>query len=124
LKGLPRETFESLKPRLKKLHLPSLKVILITDDQGRREQARFRVFLIGGKHLLLTEEAFGPAYGEVGSRVLGELVALLKKGGTHDFKEAVLPPGLYSALDELDPQELRERLLANANPADPGLYAA
>jgi len=123
-RGLPKETLEKLLPRLKKLHLPSLKVILVTDYQGRRERARYRVFLVGGKHALLSEDAFGPAYGEEGRRALTELIERLRKGGAYNFKEAVLPPDVYSTLDELDPGTLRERLLANANPADPALFAA
>ncbi len=123
-RGLPKETLEQLKPRLKKLHLPSLKVVLVTDHQGQRERARYRVFLVGGKHALLTEDAFGPAYGEEGVRALAQLIETLRKGGAFNFKEAVLPPDVYSTLDELDPHALRERLLANANPADPTLFAA
>lgn len=122
-KGLPKETLEQLKPRLKKLHFPSLKVIFVTDHQGRRDRARYRVFLVGGKHALLTEDAFGPAYGEAGEKALAELVQLLRKGGAYNFKEAVLPPDVYAALDAMDESAARERLLANANPADPSLYA-
>ena len=123
-KGLPKETLEQLKPRISKLHLPSLKVILVTDHQGHRDRARYRVFLVGGRHALLTEDAFGPAYGEAGERALAELVQLLRKGGAYNFKEAVLPPDVYAALDAMDEAAVRERLLANANPADPGLYGA
>ncbi|GEM88893.1 hypothetical protein ODE01S_03270 [Oceanithermus desulfurans NBRC 100063] len=123
-RGLPKDTLEQLKPRLKKLHFPSLKVILVTDRQGRREQARYRVFLVGGKHALLTEDAFGPAYGEEGVRALAQLIEMLRKGGAFNFKEAVLPPDVYAALDAMDEGAVRERLLANANPADPELYAA
>ncbi len=123
-KGLPKETLEALRPRLKKLHLPSLKVVLVTDRQGQRERARYRVLLIGGKHALLTEDAFGPAHGEDGVRTLAQLIEILRKGGAFNFKEAVLPPDVYAALDAMDEGAARERLLANANPADPALYAA
>lgn len=124
LRGLPKETLEQLLPRLKKLHFPSLKVVLVTDHQGRRDQARYRVFLVGGKHALLSEEAFGPAYGDDGQTALIALIERLRKGGAYNFKETVLPPDVYAALDELDPKTVRERLLAGANPTDPDLYAA
>ncbi len=125
-KGLPKETLAQLEPKLKKLHFPSLKVIFVTDRQGQRSDVRYRVFLVGGKHAFLTEEAFGPGYGESGAEAMAQLVQRLERGGATPgaFKEAVLPPDVYDALDAMDEGILRKRLLANANPADPALFAA
>ncbi|WP_456476653.1 DUF3197 domain-containing protein [Oceanithermus sp.] len=125
-KGMPKKTLEALDPKLKKLHFPSLKVIFVTDRQGQRNDVRYRVFLVGGKHALLTEEAFGPGYGESGVEAMAQLAQRLERGGATPgaFKEAVLPPDVYAALEAMDEGTLRERLLANANPADPTLFAA
>jgi len=125
-KGLPRETLEQLEPKLKKLHFPSLKAIFVTDRQGERDRARYRVFLVGGKHAYLTEQAFGRGYGESGAEAMAQLVQRLERGGATRgaFKEAILPPDVYAAIEAMDDGTLRKRLLANANPADPALFTA
>lgn len=123
-KGMPKQTLEALEPRLKKLHFPSLTVVAVTDHQGDRQNARYRVLLVAGKHVFFTEEAFGPGLGREGSEALATLIERLRKAGVRRFKEAALPPDVYEALDEMPADKALERVLASAALANPKLYAA
>ncbi|WP_457630069.1 DUF3197 domain-containing protein [Oceanithermus sp.] len=123
-KGMPEKTLEALESRLKKLHFPSMTVVMVTDSQGDRQKARYRVLLVAGKHVFFTEEAFGPGFGEEGAEALARLVRRLRDAGVRRFKEATLPPDVYEALDEMPPDKALQRVLASAALADPRLYAA
>ncbi len=121
---MPEQTLAQIKPKLKKLHFPTMTVILVTDRQGDRARSRYRVLLEAGKHVFFSEEAFGPGFGEAGAKALSELIATLKGSGVRRFKEAVLPPDVYAALDDMPHQQALERVLASAAQADPKIYAA
>ncbi len=123
-KGMPEKTLEALEPKLKKLHFPSMTVVIVTDHQGDRQRARYRVLLVAGKRVFFTEEAFGPGLGEEGARALATLINKLRQAGVRRFKEATLPPDVYENLDDLPADKALERILASAGLADPKLYAA
>ena len=121
---MPEKTLAALEPKLKKLHFPSMTVVAVTDHQGDRSRARYRVLLLAGKHVFLTEESFGPGLGEEGAAALASLIKRLRDAGVHRFKEATLPPDVYEKLDDTPPDQAVERILASAALADPRLYAA
>jgi len=123
-KGMPKKTLEALEAKLKKLHFPSMTVVVVTDHQGDRARARYRVLLVAGKHVFFTEEAFGPGLGKEGAEALAELINKLREAGVRRFKEATLPPDVYENLDEMPADKALERILASAGLADPRLYAA
>ncbi|GLV47754.1 hypothetical protein TJA_09210 [Thermus sp. LT1-2-5] len=121
LRAAPRVSLEALKEALRGLRLPEVKVYLITDWQDRRDKARYALLLHGGKKDLLVPDAFGPAF-PGGEEALAELVDLLLRGGARKFYEAVVSPGEMTALLDLSPEELVKRVVAVANPTDPGIY--
>jgi len=123
-KGMPQKTLQALDSKLKKLHFPSMTVVVVTNHQGNRATARYRVLLVAGKHAFFTEEAFGPGLGKDGAKALAELISKLRQAGVRRFKEAVLPPDVYEQLDEMPADKAIERILASAGLADPRLYAA
>ncbi len=121
LRAAPRLTLKALEEALRGVRLPEAKVYLITDWQDRRDKARYALLLHGGKKDLLVPDAFGPAF-PGGEEALAELVRLLLQGGARRFYEAVVSPGEMTALLDLPPEELVKRVVAVANPTDPGIY--
>ncbi|GAA5335602.1 MULTISPECIES: DUF3197 domain-containing protein [Thermus] len=121
LRAAPKLTLKALEEALRGVRLPEAKVYLITDWQDRRDRARYALLIHGGKKDLLTPDAFGPAF-PGGEEALAELMALLLKGGARRFYEAVVSPGEMTALLDLPPEVLVQRVLAIANPTDPGIY--
>lgn len=121
LRAAPRLTLKALEEALRGVRLPEAKVYLITDWQDRRDKARYALLLHGGKKDLLVPDAFGPAF-PGGEEALAELVRLLLQGGARKFYEAVVSPGEMTALLDLPPEELVKRVVAVANPTDPGIY--
>lgn len=49
-------------------------------------------------------------------------MGLLLAQGARRFYEAVVSPGEMTALLDLPPEELLKRVMAIANPTDPGIY--
>ncbi|GAA6756879.1 hypothetical protein QT17_07360 [Thermus sp. 2.9] len=121
LRAAPRLTLKALEEALRGVRLAEAKVYLITDWQDRRDKARYALLLHGGKKDLLVPDAFGPAF-PGGEEALAELVRLLLQGGARRFYEAVVSPGEMTALLDLPPEELVKRVVAVANPTDPGIY--
>ncbi|GGM96715.1 hypothetical protein GCM10007092_07960 [Thermus composti] len=121
LRSAPRVSLEALKEALKGLRLSEAKVYLITDWQGKRDRARYALLLHTDKKDLLVPDAFGPAF-PGGEEALSELVRLLLAQGARKFYEAVVSPGEMTALLDLPPEELVRRVVAIANPTDPGIY--
>ncbi|GAB5603575.1 DUF3197 domain-containing protein [Thermus sp. FJN-A] len=121
LRGAPRVSLEALKEALRGLRLSEAKVYLITDWQDRRSQARYALLIHGGKKDLLVPDAFGPAF-PGGEAALSEAVGLLLAQGARRFYEAVVSPGEMAALLDLPPEALVKRVMAIANPTDPGIY--
>lgn len=122
IRGAPRETLEALQEALKGARFPDLIVTFVTDWQDQRKKARYAVLVRGGKHSVLTMDAFGPAFGPGGDQALAELVHWLQDKGVHKWYESVTPPSVYAALFEIDPEAVYRQLTANANPSDPTLY--
>ena len=121
MRAAPRVSLEALKAALGGLKLSEAKVYLITDWQDKRDQARYALLLHTGKKDLLVPDAFGPAF-PGGEEALSELVGLLLAQGARRFYEAVVSPGEMTALLDLPPEELLKRVMAIANPTDPGIY--
>ncbi len=122
-RGAPELTLKALQDALKNTHFPSLIVTLVTDWQDQRDRARYALFIRGPKTPILTEDAFGPAFGEAGRRALAEAVAWLEQKGVRKFYEAVLPPSEYQGVFDLEPEEAYRRLVASANPTDTAIYS-
>lgn len=122
VRGAPQQTLAALMEALKGARFPDLIVTFVTDWQDQRKKARYAVFVRGGKHPLLTMDAFGPAFGPEGDRALVELVQWLQDKGVRKWYESVIPPSEYAALFEIDPDDVYRQLAANANPSDPALY--
>ena len=122
LRGQPLATLEAVKAAAKHLDLRRAEVILLTDWQDRRERQRYAVFVHDRDRALLSEDAFGPQFGEPGTAALRELVRHLLDRGAANFKERVLPPHEFSRLLQDLPEDLVQQLNAGANPVDPLIY--
>ena len=121
--GASMETLEEVKLAAKNFIFAQTTVTLITDWQDRRENARYAVMLHQGTKTILTNEAFGPRYGQAGKAALSSLVAWLLENGASNFKESILAPHEFArVLEDASPANL-QRLAALANPSDPSIYA-
>jgi hypothetical protein len=121
--GASIETLEEVKLAAKNLVFAQTSATLITDWQDRRENARYALMLHQGTKTILTNEAFGPRYGQAGKAALSSLIAWLLEKGVTNFKESILAPHEFSrVLEDANPANL-QRLAALANPSDPDIYA-
>ena len=121
--GASLETLEEVKLAAKNFVFAQATVTFITDWQDRRENARYALMLHQGAKTILTNEAFGPRYGQAGKAALSSLVAWLLENGASNFKESILAPHEFArVLEDANPANL-QRLAALANPSDPAIYA-
>ncbi len=121
--GASLETLEEVKLAAKNFVFAQTTVTLITDWQDRRENARYALMLHQGTKTILTNEAFGPRYGQAGKAALSSLIAWLLEKGASNFKESILAPHEFArVLEDANPANL-QRLAALANPSDPNIYA-
>jgi|GEM_PF-143395 len=119
--GAPKETLEALESVLERLPHKA-RILLITDIQGHRSNARYAALFLFGGEGVLSREAFGPRYGPEGILALDTLVRTLLERGFEDFKECVVMPSDFGRLMQ-EPEGLElERLLSSANPTDPNIY--
>jgi Protein of unknown function (DUF3197) len=120
--GASMETLEEVKLAAKNLVFAQTTVTLITDWQDRRENARYALMLHQGAKTILTNEAFGPRYGQAGKAALSSLIAWLLEKGASNFKESIIAPSEFARmLEDANPATL-QRLAALANPSDPNIY--
>ncbi len=122
LRGAPKETLAELKEALKGVDFPEATATYITDWQDQRARARYAVYVLEGKHRVLSLDAFGPRFGSQGDDALRDLTLWLLERGVSSFKEAVIAPSEYAALFEQSDEEIGKLLAATANPTDPMLY--
>ena len=121
--GASMETLEEVKLAAKNFVFAQTTVTLITDWQDRRENARYALMLHQGTQTILTNEAFGPRYGQAGKVALSSLIAWLLEKGASNFKESILAPHEFArVLEDASPANL-QRLAVLANPSDPSIYA-
>jgi Protein of unknown function (DUF3197) len=121
--GASMETLEEVKLAAKNFVFAQTTVTLITDWQDRRENARYALMLHQGTKTILTNEAFGPRYGQAGKVALSSLIAWLLEKGASNFKESILSPhGFSRVLEDASPANLQQ-LTALANPSDASIYA-
>ena len=121
--GASLETLEEVKLAAKNSVFAQTTVTLITDWQDRRENARYALMLHQGTKTILTNEAFGPRYGQAGKAALSSLIAWLLEKGASNFKESILSPHEFArVLEDANPANL-QRLAALANPSDANIYA-
>ncbi|MFC4638627.1 DUF3197 domain-containing protein [Deinococcus hohokamensis] len=121
--GAPVETLNAALPRLQALSSAGGRLLLVTDWQGRRPQARYGAVLLpaAGQDPLVLAAAFGPRFGPAGSQALEQLVRWAQGHGL-TLRETVLNPSDFTrVLEEPDTEELRH-LVAASNPTDPAIY--
>ncbi len=116
--GLPEETLKALTQSLKGAHWPKLALVLITPRQDDRAHAPYAAMILGTAEPILTPPAFGPAFGEAGTRALAELLQFLAKHQVKRLFETVASPGEMAALPAAD-EALVLRLAAARNPLHP-----
>ncbi len=121
--GRPKHTLAALRDALKGAHWPKLQVTLVTTWQGERKALPYAIFIEGYKTPILTQPAFGGAFGDEGRTALAELVRWLSAQGVRHFYEAVLEPGRFTELTSTDPEAVAT-LTAIRNPADPWIWRA
>jgi Protein of unknown function (DUF3197) len=108
--GASLETLEEVKLAAKNFVFAQTTVTLITDWQDRRENARYALMLHQGTKTILTNEAFGPRYGQAGKAALSSLIAWLLEKGASNFKESILAPhGFARVLEDANPTNLHLR---------------
>ena len=122
LQGSPTETLEAVTHALKGFDIKHAVVTMIADWQDRRESARYAVLVKSHDHTVLSEDAFGPRYGQAGAEALAKLISGLVDRGAVNFKESVLAPHEFSRLLEYPDAHALLQITANANPAGPDLY--
>lgn len=132
LPGAPQDTLRALLTRLEGAAWAGAggagALILITDRQGERLSARYAALLTAGlmageEEALLTAPAFGPAYGEAGTRALVELTRWAQARGLPVRETVLNASDFVRVLAEPDAGEVA-RLVAASNPSDPGIYTA
>ncbi len=122
LQGSPAETLEAVTQALKGFDIRQAVVIIIADWQDRRETARYAVLIRSHDQIVLTQDAFGPRYGQAGAEALTKLIMGLVERGAVQFKESVLAPHEFARLLEYPDARALLQIAANANPAGPELY--
>lgn len=120
-RGAPGLTLQALQTSLHG-SFPQMIAILVTADQGHRSEASYALYLRHAHPNLLTQVAFGPAFGEIGQQALVQLVGWLVERGVTYFYEAVVSPAHLAELLERGSNEIETHLLAVANPADYQIY--
>lgn len=123
LQGSPLETLDAMQLALKNVDLKHAIVTVISDWQDRRDTARYAVLVKVGPKVALSEDAFGPRYGAVGKKALGDLLENLSLKGAINFKESVLAPHEFMRLLEYPDAHAILQLTANANPASPAIWS-
>jgi hypothetical protein len=128
LPGAPQDTLRALLTRLEGAEWAGAgraggALILITDRQGERLSARYAALLTGREEALLTAPAFGPAYGEAGTRALVELTHWAQARNLPVRETVLNASDFVRVLAEPDGTEVA-RLIAASNPSDPGIYTA
>ncbi|MFC4426361.1 DUF3197 domain-containing protein [Deinococcus navajonensis] len=122
--GAPVDTLNAAMSRAQTLSWAGGRLLLVTDWQGRRPQARYGAVLMpaaGRGEPLVLAAAFGPRFGPAGSQALQELVRWAQRQELA-LRETVLSPGDFTrVLEEPDTEELRH-LVAASNPTDPAIY--
>jgi hypothetical protein len=122
LQGSPAETLEAITHALRGFDIRHAVVTVIADWQDRRESARYAVLVRSHNQTVLSEDAFGPRYGQAGTDALSKLITGLVERGAINFKESVLAPHAFSRLLEYPDTHALLQVAANANPAGPDLY--
>jgi hypothetical protein len=120
--GQPAATLEALQAAFKGMELKRAEVIMVTDWQDSRRDARYAVMVRDGSRALLSHDAFGPRYGTPGEEALRSLVRGLLDRGAVNFKERVLAPHEFNRLLDEPSARVVQNLNAAGNPADPGIY--
>lgn len=121
-RGAPGLTLQALQTSLHGSY-PQMIAILVTAHQGHRNQASYALYVRHTHPHLLTQVAFGPAFGDVGQQALAQLVGWLVERGVTHFYEAVVSPAHLAELLERG-SKIEQHLLAVANPADFRIYLA
>lgn len=120
--GAPHETLGELKAHFGATDLTGAMLILLTDTQGKRADARYAVMVHTPDLSVLTVDAFGPRFGADGEQALRDLAAWARAHGIENVKETVVNTYDFNrVVREPDEAEVR-RLLAAANPSDLGIY--
>ena len=119
--GAPLETLQAVLAHLEKIEAPEGRLVLITDREDERLQARYGALLTFGGEALVTAPAFGPAYGPEGARALAELTRWAQERGWPVRETVLSASDFVRVLAEPDADEVR-RLLAASNPSDPAIY--
>lgn len=123
--GAPVDTLNAALARVQTLSWQGGRLLLVTDWQGRRAQARYGAVLLpaAGQAPLVLAAAFGPRFGPAGSQALEGLVRWAQAQGLA-VRETVLSPGDFTrVLEEPDTEELRQLNVAS-NPTDPAIYTS
>lgn len=121
--GAPLETLQAVLAVLSRLEGADApgRLILVTDRQDERLQARYGALLTCGGEALVTAPAFGPAYGPAGTQALADLARWAQERGW-PVRETVLPASDFvRVLAEPDADEVA-RLIAASSPSDPAIY--
>jgi hypothetical protein len=122
MRGSPIETLNALREATRRADFDSSLIIYLTDWEDRRETARVAVLLRFASETIITEDAFGPRYGEAGKKALADLTTYLVDHGATNFKESVIAPHEFTRLLEYPTKEGLARVFANADPTDPEIY--
>jgi len=123
LQGAPIETLNALHAALKGFDLKHAIVTIISDWQDRRSTARYAVLVKSGERVALSEDAFGPRYGETGTRAIKNLLENLSLKGAINFKECILAPHEFTRLLEYPDAHAILKITASANPASPAIWS-
>ena len=120
--GAPHETLNELTTYFEGVDLSGAMLILLTDTQGRRPDARYAILVHTPDLSVLTVDAFGPRFGTDGEQALRDAAAWARNHGIENVKETVVNTYDFNrVVREPDEAEVR-RLIAAANPSDLGIY--
>lgn len=120
-RGAPGLTLQALQSSLHGSY-PQMIAILVTAHQGHRQDAGYAVYLRHTHPHLLTQVAFGPAFGAAGQQALAQMIHWLVERGVTHFYEAVVSPAHLAELLGHSDSTIEKHLLAVANPADYRIY--
>ncbi|MEW6421849.1 MAG: DUF3197 domain-containing protein [Deinococcota bacterium] len=119
--GAPLETLQAVLSHLADAGAANGRLILITDRQDERLQARYGALLTFGGKALVTAPAFGPAYGPEGLQALAELTRWAQERGWPVRETVLSASDFVRVLAEPEEAEVA-RLIAASNPSDPAIY--